>query len=97
LRDLIGFLKANGAKPVFVVEITGDPSPKNIYLTSYSRAGARVASELGVILADPSPILEGNPGVPKSLYTDSGVHYSEVGARKFASFLYDRVFATSQP
>ncbi len=50
---------------------------------------------LGAIVVDQSPILEGNPGRPQSLHSDTGVHDSEVGSRKLASFLYDRIFSSN--
>lgn len=92
LKEMIQFLKDSGAQPVFVVEITGDPTPMNSYLTTYSRAGAKVAAEMGATVIDPSPILEGNPGGSRSLFAKTGVHYSEPGARKLASFLFERLF-----
>jgi len=94
LSDLIQLAKDNGSTPVFIVQITGDPTPQNVYLTSYSRAGAKTAGDLGAIVIDPAPILEGSPEGPKSLFAHTGVHYSEPGARKLAAYLFDRLFGS---
>jgi len=93
LGEMIQLVKESGGQPVFVVEITGAPSEKTLYVTSYSRGGAKYAAEHGALVIDPSPILEGSPEDAKSLFVETGVHYSEPGARKFASFLFDRLFA----
>jgi len=92
LKDLIQLVKSSGGTPVFVVEISGMTTPKTQYLTSYSRAGAPEAERVGAIVIDPSPILEGNPGGPMSLFENTGVHYSVAGARKLAAHLFARLF-----
>jgi hypothetical protein len=92
LRQLISLIQENGAKPVFIIEITGSPSNQNVRLTSYSRAGAHLASEMGVTVVDPSPILSAARD-PTQLFLHTGVHYSIAGAERFAGYVFRAVFA----
>lgn len=68
------------------------PRVKNTYPTSYSRLGAATTAEMGAVVIDPAPILEGEPGGPMVLFGDTGVHYSARGAAKLAAFVYAKLF-----
>ena len=90
LRDFIALIRAYGAKPIYVI-VGGLPEiGQNGRLLQYSRQGAEVARQLGVIVLDSQEIIESYNGERRALFADTGVHWSETGAALLASFIYER-------
>ena len=95
LRRFLELVRAQGGTPIFVVQISGRDTQMNRYLVSYSREGAKLANALGAVVVDPSPILQGPEQA--TLFSASGVHYSELGSRRLAEHLYEAVFTDALP
>ncbi len=93
LGQFLDLAAENGARAVFLVQTHAGDSPRNAYLTSYSRAGAGLARDRGAIVVDAREIVDSHAGDPGDLFYTTGVHYSAAGARQLAELLYARVYA----
>ena len=93
LERFIRLAQASGARAVFVVQAHDGKRARNAYLTSYSRAGAAVARASGAIVVDAAEILRTYDGDPGDLFSESGVHYSALGATKLAERLHAAIAA----
>jgi lysophospholipase L1-like esterase len=93
LREFIGLVRENGGQVIFLIQAHSRQVTRNEYLTSYSRAGARAAETTGAIVVDSQRMVDSFPGSPSELFSESGVHYSEKGARLLAEYVYGSVFA----
>lgn len=92
LHGLLDFLKANQVKVVFIEELYSGEEEKNRLLTSYSREGAKWAGEWGAKVVS-AESFRGYSGDRNRLFSESGVHLTEEGARLFAESLYGEIFA----
>jgi lysophospholipase L1-like esterase len=93
LAEFIASIRQHGGKPLYVV-IGGLPEVgMNRRLLQYSRQGVDVARRLGVPVVDSNEIVESRSGTErKALFSDSGVHWSERGAKLLANLIYERAF-----
>jgi lysophospholipase L1-like esterase len=93
LAEFIAWIRQNGGKPLYVV-MGGLPEVgMNKRLLQYSRHGVDVARRLSVPVVDSNDIVESRSGSErKALFSDSGVHWSERGAKLLATLIYERAF-----
>ena len=88
LRQFISLIRKNGGTPIFVVQASSGVNPMGVHVTGYSRWGARVARQLDVAVIDAANTVTTYEGDPRQLFSESGVHYTAIGARRLAEFLY---------
>jgi hypothetical protein len=92
LRDFVALIRAHGARPIYVI-LGGLPEHgSNQRLLQYSRQGAEMARQLDVTVIDAQEIVDSHKDDRRALFADSGLHWSQMGAGKLASFIYERVF-----
>lgn len=92
LREFIHLIRANGAKPIYVI-VGGLPErDNNRRLLRYSRQGAEVARALDVPVLDSNEVIASYSGQRGELFAESGVHWSETGAELLASFIFKQAF-----
>lgn len=96
LESFLDFAHEQGVQTLFVVQTHGRNNRMNAYLTSYSRAGARVARERGAQVVDAEVLFSSHKGDAMDLFAPSGVHYSALGARELAQLIYDEAFNAEQ-
>jgi lysophospholipase L1-like esterase len=81
LRQMIELVRANGATPLFVVEV--GVGARNASKLRFSAEGARIAGELGVATCDPRHAFAAREDAA-SLFSDTGIHVTAEGARLLA-------------
>lgn len=87
LREFIELIRKNGAKPVYVI-VGGLPDVgRNTQLMRYSRQGAEVARQMGVLVLDSNEVVAAYEGNKHDLFSDSGVHWSDLGAGLLADYI----------
>jgi lysophospholipase L1-like esterase len=95
LRAFIALIRQNGAIPIYVI-LAGLPElAHNARLLKYPRAGAAIARETGVQVLDAQTIVDGYGGHRNDLFFRSGHHWSAMGAKKLAAFIYENAFAVA--
>jgi lysophospholipase L1-like esterase len=93
VREFILLIRQHRGKPIYVVMGGVAGMQKTNYLRrglQISRRGADVARELGVPVVDSNEILEDYKNDRRALFYETGVHWSQTGARMLAQFIYDR-------
>jgi len=93
LKEFIDLVNDNGGQVIFVIQAQGNNSAKNLYLTSYSAAGASVAEKSGAVIVDARELVAMHEGDPMELFSDSGVHYSALGAKKLAQYIFEKALS----
>jgi hypothetical protein len=88
LKDVI---QDAGARMVFVIQARGRNDEQANRFTAYSRRAASQMIKAGVLVFDPQPALRAEADPLDALITSSGVHYSALGAEKFAGFLASEI------
>lgn len=94
-EELVRFLAANHARPIFIREIyepygpNGDMPAKHMFSTT----GAAQAAGWGATVIDPSPILKDYHAGDPPYFQDTMIHMTALGARKFARFVFEQAFA----
>jgi lysophospholipase L1-like esterase len=90
LREFIELIRKNGAKPVYVI-VGGLPElGANKQLLRYSRQGAEVARSTDVLVIDSNDVVAAYKGNKRDLFSDSGVHWSDLGAGLLADFIDEK-------
>lgn len=90
VREFIELIRKNGAKPLYVV-VGGLPEVgRNERLLGYSRRGAEVARSMGVLVIDSNDVVAAYKGNKHDLFSDSGVHWSDLGAGLLADFIDEK-------
>lgn len=92
LQELIALVHGYDGKVVFVVQANNRQVTRNDYLVSYSRTGAQTALAIGATVVDAQRMVDSYSGSPEELFSESGVHYSELGSRLLAKYIYESVF-----
>jgi len=92
LEEFIKLITDNGGKVVFVIQAQGKDAYGTLQLTSYSLSGASLAEKQGAIVIDAREVVSEYEGDPMDLFADSGVHYSALGAKKLADYLFREAF-----
>ena len=87
LREFIELIRANGAKPVYVIVGGLQGVGNNTQLMRYSRQGAEIARKMGVLVIDSNEVVAAYKGDKRDLFADSGVHWSALGANLLAKFI----------
>jgi len=93
LQRFLALARENGADAVFVLQTHGRNNRVNRYLTSYSRAAATSARAGGAQVVDAERLVASHDGEPMDLFTESGVHYSALGADRLAHLIFEEAFA----
>ena len=93
LDDFLTLISTQGATAVFVSQAHDGQLKWNRYLTSYSRAGATLASRHGAVVVNGEQVVEDYVGDPGDLFHTSGRHFSSLGAEKFSALLFTQIFA----
>ncbi|WP_020695387.1 SGNH/GDSL hydrolase family protein [Reyranella massiliensis] len=97
LREFIELIRKNGAKPVYVI-VGGLPEVgRNTQLLRYSRQGAEVARQMGVLVIDSNDVVAAYKGNKHDLFSDSGVHWSDLGAGLLADFIDEKALRSMAP
>lgn len=90
LRAFIELIRKNGATPIYVI-VGGLPEVgRNQRLMGYSRQGAEVARSMGVTVIDSNEVVAAYKGNRRDLFSDSGVHWSDLGAGLLADFIDEK-------
>src|SRR5262249_15456388 len=100
LGQFIDLIKQHGATPVYVIMgglRTADGGIPE--LLQYSRNGAQLARDRNVLVVDAQEVVDGYAGDKRDLFIESGVHWTELGAKLLAEFIQAKVFParTSRP
>ncbi len=93
LTSFIELNEKHGTTTVFVIQAHGAGTPEQLRKTSYSRASADLARELGAIVLDAQEAVTGYDGDPAALFDAWGLRFSEKGAEVFARYLSDQGLA----
>lgn len=96
LGEFIKLVKANGAKPVYVIVGGLEDVGANRRLLRYSKEGVEVARQYGVQIVDSNDVITAYQGNKRDLFAESGVHWSEKGAQLFAVYLEREIFAKAK-
>lgn len=92
LREFIDLIKNNGGKPIYVI-MGGIPDiGENERRLQYSRSGAQLAQLRGAIVIDAQEVVTRYSGNKRDLFSESGVHWSALGASQLAEFILANVF-----
>jgi hypothetical protein len=90
LTSFIEINKKRRTTTVFVIQAHGAGKPEQLRTTSYSRASADRARELGVIVIDAQEAVTGYDGDPAALFDAWSLRFLERGAEVFARYLSDQ-------
>ena len=97
LREFIELIRKNGAKPIYVI-VGGLPElGGNTQLLRYSRQGAETARQAGALVIDFNEVIAGYKGNKRDLFSDSGVHWSDLGAGLLAEFIDEKALKLMAP
>jgi lysophospholipase L1-like esterase len=97
LREFIELIRKNGAKPIYVI-VGGLPElGRNTQLLRYSRQGAETARQAGALVIDSNEVIAGYKGNRRDLFSDSGVHWSDLGAGLLAEFIDEKALKLAAP
>ena len=91
LDSFVGLARAHGAKLVFIVQVSRDTTPADKRAIGHSTKGAERLGPLGIKIIDARDMVRRYEGKPGELF-DSSIHFSEMGARVFADYLFRRIF-----
>ena len=91
LKKIITFSNKNGAKVIYVSQISGIDTKKNIFLTSFSQKATKEVKSLGVTVIDSMDLIKTYDENKAELFSDSGVHFSKYGSELFADFLIQSI------
>lgn len=97
LREFIELIRKNGAKPIYVIVGGLSEVGHNTQLLRYSRQGAEVARQMGVPVIDSNEVVAAYKGNKHDLFSDSGVHWSDLGAGLLADFIDERALKAIAP
>ena len=97
LREFIELIRKNGAKPIYVIVGGLSEVGHNTQLLRYSRQGAEVARQMGVPVIDSNEVVAAYKGNKHDLFSDSGVHLSDLGAGLLADFIDERALKAIAP
>jgi len=95
LENLIGFCRRYDSEPVFVIQASSVSTVGHDHMTAYSREGAKLAREFGVLVIDAQAIVTTYGGDPADLFRASGIHWSATGASLLAEAIYAGIHSTS--
>jgi len=87
LREFIELIRKNNAKPLYVIMGGLHEIGQNRLLLRYSREGAAVAREMGVLVIDSNDLINDYKGNRADLFSPTGAHWSALGATLLAKFI----------
>lgn len=97
LREFIELIRKNGAKPIYVI-VGGLPElGRNTQLLRYSRQGAETARQAGALVIDSNEVIAAYKGNRRDLFSDSGVHWSDLGAGLLAEYIDEKALKLMAP
>ena len=92
LEKFVGLARRHGAEPVFIVQASANPPPKDRRLTAYSARGARFIRTLGVRVLSAWDVIGRYGGPPMDLFFHTGIHFSAKGSDAMADYLFEQIF-----
>jgi hypothetical protein len=92
LRRFIYLIKENGGTPVFIIQATSDRGTANNRRARYSELAAEDARRLGARVIDAREVLSEHGGEATELFSESGIHYSQLGSKLFAQKVSSKLF-----
>ena len=84
-------VRKNGAKLIFIIQVSRDSAPTGMRATAHSALGAEMLRPSGVKVIDTRDMIRRYEGETGNLF-DTSIHYSQKGARVFADFLFENMF-----
>jgi hypothetical protein len=95
LSAMLELIQKNGAKAIFVMDADASELRHVQRMARYSRAAADHARQKGALVIDGQEVVSSFKGDKKTLFVDTGVHFTVTGARLLANLIYDRAFAAT--
>ncbi len=93
LGQFIDLIEQNGGTPIYVtmggLRTLDGGIPR---LLQYSRNGAELARQRGVLVLDAQDVVDAYPGDKRDLFIGSGVHWTKLGAKLLAQFIQAKAF-----
>lgn len=92
LRSFLDLIKKVGAQPIFIIQANGHDNNTVERITNYSRLAVPVARAAGATIIDAQEVVNSYSGPPTDLFSSTGVHWSALGARDFAYYIWKKSF-----
>jgi hypothetical protein len=91
LKSFDELVRKNGAKLIFIIQVSRDSAPTDMRATAHSAMGAEMLRPSGVKIIDTRDMIRRYEGETGDLF-DTSIHYSQKGARVLADFLFENMF-----